>query len=288
MKITTSTPGSFKEPYYYKKAGVWLRRDRSQWIWDERGFFDDALCDCIIMSGRASVALKEKETVEVTGNLLIDRRRWPVALDPPKDKPYRKVWQLTRDPFLGFYFAAWANDMPEWIEKVKPTIWLYRPYFVAWRRYLITGEGKYKRRFERRVLPLIVWGILTEDLRKRVFKSKWHLIKMLHHRVGWNGYSSHLIALMAMCAGSGFIAKINAEATSIKNLFVHLISDMLNPVQGTYEVWKEIIDNYKDVKPFPWSSQDPQFTKLLPEGEPHIGKDILLRVYDIILKGCKD
>ena len=55
---------------------------------------------------------------------------------------------MTRDPYWTFWSAAYIMNNPHYIEATKPPWYIWRPHFIAWRRYLITKKKKYKRRYE--------------------------------------------------------------------------------------------------------------------------------------------
>jgi len=86
--------------------------------------------------------------------LLIRRRRWPVSLDEPNGVEHRNPKGVTRDPYVMFYCACVEMDRVEWIKEVKPPVFtpdgiIWRPNFVAFRRYLIDPTPRRKKHWER-------------------------------------------------------------------------------------------------------------------------------------------
>ena len=60
---------------------------------------------------------------------------------------YRPQSDMTRDPYIAFYTACVLLDHKDWINDVTVLRKLWRPNLWAWRKYLITGKKKYKRRY---------------------------------------------------------------------------------------------------------------------------------------------
>jgi len=111
--------------------------------------------DCIYRSAYAAMAYGDFRLVWNCLHLCDGKIRWPVRLGEPSKR-------MTRDPYIITICAAYLLDasydsQPEYgIDKIKSYLkipwYLYRPHVWAWRKYLITGSEKWKRRYERRAI----------------------------------------------------------------------------------------------------------------------------------------
>lgn len=98
-------------------------KDRSKWAYDAFIYCDIALCE---------------------------GKRWPnKAFELGYVTDDRSQFSVTRDCYV--YHACCVKHLGMgslWLRLAKPPIRIYRPSVWSWRKYLITGEAKYKRRYE--------------------------------------------------------------------------------------------------------------------------------------------
>jgi len=65
-----------------------------------------------------------------------------------KNRRYSRPQQvLTRDPFIAVYAAAFKMNRWQLIEVVTVPWYLYRPTLWNWRKYIMSGDIKYLRRY---------------------------------------------------------------------------------------------------------------------------------------------
>jgi hypothetical protein len=125
--------------YYFKDNDFMLTETGEPWKGKGRGIFRTAL---VAMFTRSMPMLAECK------RLLLLRRRWPRRLDSTNGIEHRNPWQMTTDLYVAFYSACIEMEREHWIKEVKPPLYLIRPRFMSWRRFLITGKKKHKHRFE--------------------------------------------------------------------------------------------------------------------------------------------
>ena len=137
---------------FFRKAGVILEESPA-WEIEQRGIATDGKGDCIFRTAHFAMTRDDLGLFLSCADLLLFRRRWPKELDDPRGRKYehRKIQGLgsmTRDPYIMFYSACVMLKNIWWIEQIRPPWYIWRPHLTAWRRYLITGSQKHKRRYE--------------------------------------------------------------------------------------------------------------------------------------------
>ena len=129
----------------YIKHGVMLETVE----WKE----GDGRNDSIVRSAYAAMAYRNLGLLQGCKMLCVTRKRWPDELGKPSKR-------MTRDPYIMTICAIALLTGQVTAKLVDETIipffsggrMLYRPHLWAWRKYLITGEEKWKRRYERRAI----------------------------------------------------------------------------------------------------------------------------------------
>ncbi len=139
-----------KEEYYFRDGDFILVNTGEPWKEKGQGIFNTSL---FAMFTRNEAMLAECK------RLLLIRRRWPRRMDYTNGIEHRNPWVMTHDLYIAFYTACIEMEREAWIKQVKPPLYLWRPKFMAWRRFLITGHKLYKRRFE-------FWVWITNALNK--------------------------------------------------------------------------------------------------------------------------
>ena len=120
--------------------GVLLERVGNRKSWGE--------WDCIFRSALGAMVYDDFELMRKCKQLLEDRERWPKEISKPSKR-------MTRDPYIMTicaYTQILDTYMPRYVSETKIPWYLYRPHVWAWRKYLITGDPKWKRRYERRAI----------------------------------------------------------------------------------------------------------------------------------------
>ena len=169
-----------------------LFRPSEEWQFRDYGFHPDAMGDCLSYTADESVNRDTTKYIETIADLLIQRKRWPDVLQWRhfefiavnrfdkwwSDFKYKRGWikrtkyrpqkDMTRDPFVYFYYACYMLKRRQFIEvvKVRPRR-KNRPTLYTWRRYLITGKEKHRRRY-------VFWEKLFLKLPRREFA--WNLV----------------------------------------------------------------------------------------------------------------
>lgn len=168
---------------YIKKHGLLFQPDH-QWEIDQYGIDMESKGDCIsntmmaILRGEYLghlgflVKINKAEATDMilsAGDLLLYGERWPDCMNTGLEannwlqfqwsrwmfklgvnetRLYRSQRSITKDPIIYLYCAQhkiWGDYYPV---NIRFPWWTYRPAPFAWRKYLITGEDKYKRRYE--------------------------------------------------------------------------------------------------------------------------------------------
>ena len=101
-------------------------------------------------------------------DMLMQRKRWPDRMNHPNDaktrigawfsrilyemgetisKKFRPQHILTRDPLIVLYAAAWKMNRWQLIEVVTVPWYLYRPTLWTWRKYIMSGDVRYLKRY---------------------------------------------------------------------------------------------------------------------------------------------
>ncbi len=157
---------------WYQSHGLWLRESKS-WEFNEYGFRPEGIGDCIFNT--CNKIIEDNDTSEWAiysihrcGILLAQRKRWPDELHPLQaatnwfdwkfsawmfrhgkidQRLYRPQGNQTRDGYIAYFAVCAMFGYTELIKDVTVPLHLYRPNLWAWRKYLITGKEKYKRRY---------------------------------------------------------------------------------------------------------------------------------------------
>ena len=241
------------------------------------------LVDCISIGSLMAIAFDDYDLLEVHGDLLRQGRRWPEVLDPPKEWGMRRPHEVTRDPYMGHYFACWMLNRKQFIAVTPVPWWLRRRYFSAWYRYITdqiagkTPNPKDKAKFEKHLTKLIRWGMDTKGLWKWSFNSKCKLIKQLHHRFWVNAYSLGFWSKMSYMIDSEVIDKELLSRIPEWNLFIRMLN------RNTF-VSDEEIENYIPKRHFQWAREewlDPKHYALDSDDEYPLDKQILIRLKEI-------
>ena len=167
----------------------------------------DGRWDCIYRSAYAAMAYDSFELQQTIKQLLFDRERWPKELGKPSKR-------MTRDPYIMFYCLE-ALMIGHVEGRSFPSIpwYLYRPHVWAWRKYLITGEEKYKKRYEfwarlgMRLIKYPVYGLVLEAFMAYTADFGITEVKMeirkqvVKRRLEWN------LLLMILTAGDAFLCR---------------------------------------------------------------------------------
>ena len=218
------------------------------WQIEQFGFDAHGKDNCLFISSIAAICYENYDMLRAVADCLLQRRRWPVELDQPEDKNYRSVKGMTRDPYIMFYCAAHLLNRRQFIDAVKMPWYLYRPNVWAWRRYLITGEEKYKRKYE-----------------------FWQKISLrFKHPV----YALNLAAWMAYVAESNEIKDELDDILYANGIVNHLLLELL--ICDTVNPWLAEVDQYQPRIRFYWTAEPWEAEQLpLYDGPYAIDKDIL-------------
>ena len=261
--------------YRYKdKTGVWLSRPE-QWqidAWKAKGNPGEPVLvvDCISLGSGMAWAFDDYDVLEVNADLLRQKIRWPRELTPVGKM--RSIKSLTRDPYLNHWFACVKLDRLQFLETTPLPWWLRRRYAVSWYKFILTENPYYKDVFEKNLRRLLWWGKHTEGLRLKVIKSRFKLIKQLHHRFGINMYS-----LKKWCQMSHAIKSWDAKMRLLpfmpdQNLYFWLLA------HPEY-VSQEEIDNFIPQRRNIWSSHEFYQDKPLEDGDEYpLDKQLLIKL----------
>ena len=215
-----------------KKYGVILEEGQP---WQPGGWLGQN--DCIFRSSLWSIA--SGEDLPVLWSLLFLRKRWPEEISPPSRR-------MTRDPYIMYYCYLALYDKKEWIYHLTIPLRLYSPSVWAWRKYLITGSAKWKRRYERRAI-----------LGLRLFKYKV--------------FARHLEAWMAYVADSD---KVKGNLTFNKYRYKEYFAPwnyLINALCGI-----SFLSDYTPKIRYAWSMETEDYYKTPAYSGPYqIDKDIL-------------
>ncbi len=149
---------------YYEKYGVLLSPSKS-WEFMNYGFSPEGMGDCISRTMDEARKNKGGRYLINCYPLLCERKRWPDELQeinkdriaknklqewwskliqtPTKPCLYRPQNNMTRDPYFYFYAACIELGYYHAVKSIKPPWWLFSPPLWTWRRYIITGKGKW-------------------------------------------------------------------------------------------------------------------------------------------------
>jgi len=156
----------------YKEGYFW--RDKSNpWHYKGHVCYPNGKGDLISNTMRKTLFEKDSSdwaygALSCCKSLLKSRKRWPDYMNQPidckskiyfyvrrwfyrkglvKERPFRPQNDMTRDPHIMFFAVCCYLDHKEDIEDVTIPFRLFRPNVWAWRKYLITGKDKYRRRY---------------------------------------------------------------------------------------------------------------------------------------------
>ena len=125
--------------YFYKYLGL---------IFSNTGKHTKGKRDVLFRSSLFAMARRDYRLLFNCYTLIKQRRRWPKIMDSLASERTISPFRMTRDPYWAFWAASYLMNKPHYIEATKPPSYTRTPSFMAWRRYLITREEKYKRRYE--------------------------------------------------------------------------------------------------------------------------------------------
>lgn len=186
--------------------------------------------DGIFRTALFAMCHKDYKLLYECRRLLFIRRRWPKRLDSPDGIEHRNPWIMTRDPYVTFYAACKEMNRHEFIKCVKPPWYIWRPAFNLWRRYLITGNPKHKRQYERAVR----WS--------KPFEKNKPMFAIFN------------AALMAWVAGSEYAIRVERERCPEWNLAVRQLTKHPDRIKDA-----KAIGEWKPRKGF-WWQIDPRTT----------------------------
>ena len=147
--------------WYIHKSGVILAPSKD-WEPVIYLFSPEGIGDCMNRSGEWAAKKKCYKTLYTVTRWLKERKRWPdcfnndrmaksriqrewskwmYKLNIRENVLYRSQSYMTRDSYIPYYYACLVLGHHWKIAEVKPPLYLYRPTFNIWRRYLITGRG---------------------------------------------------------------------------------------------------------------------------------------------------
>ncbi len=167
---------------YYEKYGVLLEPSKF-WELMNYGFKPEGMGDCISRTMDEARKNKDDRYLVNCYYLLCERKRWPNELNNDRiaknwlQWKWSKLWwkdfdsknisrkrwskltrffglkretllyrpqnNMTRDPYFYFYAACVVLGLPDYIKSIKPPWRLFSPPLWTWRRYIITGKGKW-------------------------------------------------------------------------------------------------------------------------------------------------
>ena len=110
-----------------------------------------------------NISQEAHDRLEACSLLLKDRERWPKRLDVYNTSRtwIRYKWSkllkngkfsrprhiMTRDPYIAFYANCIRLGRRDLIAEIKIPWYCYKPSTFVWRKYLITRDSKYLRRY---------------------------------------------------------------------------------------------------------------------------------------------
>ena len=104
--------------------------------------------DLLFRSALFALARRDYRLLFSCYKLTKQRKRWPDGLGFPTAEEHRNQNRMTRDPYWVFWAACFLMNKPHYIEATKPPWSIWRPHFTAYRKFCITRDEKYKRRYE--------------------------------------------------------------------------------------------------------------------------------------------
>ena len=246
---------------YYRKMYQQLYAPQTDYQAGVYGYECWGKWDGLWRSALQAIIEDSHEIIQTNIALIKQDRRWPVEMDDPRDrKVYGNVHRFTRDPMTMTICAItqiYHHYEVRYLKEVKYKWYTYSPVTHAWRKYLITGSEKWKRRYERREL----------------FNLKW-----LKHKM----FSLNLSAWMAYVAESEKVKiKLFWEHIPVWNLL--LIALTKNSAWLSEAEFETRCDNYKPKIRYQWCEKE-QMEKMewfddswyLDEDDPvKLDKDIL-------------
>lgn len=158
----------------YYTDGVFWRKPSPQWEIENYGEPVNGKGDIITNTMRR---IREQgdtsewayASLHACSELLREGKRWPNRMSQDIDAKNRLQWYwsrlmqklnirktvlfrpqkyMTRDPYVHFYALCCMLNERQYIKLLKPPLHLYRPVLWNWRKYLITQNVKYKKRYE--------------------------------------------------------------------------------------------------------------------------------------------
>ena len=225
-----------------KRYGVILEEGQD---WQPEGWLGQN--DCGFRTALAAIAYDDFGLMCRCKKLLQAKERWPKELETPSK-------QMTRDPYI-MTICAYTQilidytpryNTPRYTEETKIPWYLYRPHVWAWRKYLITGSAKWKRRYERRA----ILGL-----------------KLSRNKV----FALHLDAWMAYVADSD---KVKVKLWR----YIPSWNYLLESLTGKYPrfCFTEVADSYTPKIRYAWSMETQEYKATKGYSGPYqIDKDIL-------------
>ena len=156
----------YRDGYFLRKASPgWEIREYSEAI-DSKGDLIFNTCDENIKNSAELWWMKK--SLYWCKKLLKCRERWVESMNQDCDaknwfqwkistwifrlglsdhRLYRPRTNMTRDGYIAFFRLCYDMGRIDYIQDVTVPLHLYRPNLWAWRKYLITGKEKYRRRY---------------------------------------------------------------------------------------------------------------------------------------------
>ena len=234
--------------------------------------------DACFRTALAYIAYRDRDFYVGMMEMLTTRKRW---LGPPqKIAHYRSVNSWTHDPSVMGIAALWLTGHRKDIARVKLPWWQPSPLINAWKRFLMTGNVRFRKRFERRLRRKIRFGNATKGIRSLVERVTW--LYWTRHVFGQHAYSMHLYAWMSYCALSKkaqFLVQGNAKVAwgpQQVNWLIVLLTDWDNYWK---ENWPNSIKRYVPKEGYQWDRELWNYDQQLPPGQTYyLDKDILMEV----------
>lgn len=173
------------------KDGFYWRKPSPDWEWEVYSAPVDSKGDLIFNTCYRN--LTEGDTTEWADSslqycefLLLKWKRWPDRMNQPFDArtrirswtdklfyklglieqmKYRSQNDMTRDLYTAFFTNCVILDQADRIERVRVPWYLYRPGMTAWRKFLITRNAKYERRY-------LFWDKFTHSKKHYVIRLR--------------------------------------------------------------------------------------------------------------------
>ena len=153
----------------YYKDGYYWRKQSPGWELDNYGDVPNGKGDLISRTMSRIIEQDDKShwadsALIACKYLLINRKRWPNTMYQEMDAKnywewkwsryrfrlgeikyvkYRPQRNMTRDPYTYFYACCVHLDKLDYIKDVTIPLHLYKTTVWVWRRYIITGKGKW-------------------------------------------------------------------------------------------------------------------------------------------------